>query len=278
MPAEPVTQSTTTAAANDVTVHGFCKRIIPCLDVTDGRTVKGVKFQNLRDVGDPVELARVYQDQGADELVFLDISASVEGRKTMLHVVEAVARVLMIPFTVGGGITTIEDVHRLLDAGADKVSVNTAAVNNPDLIRQIAQACGSQCCVLAIDARRFEDATEEAPRWQVLTHGGRKATGRDALVWAKEAVALGAGEILLTSWDQDGTRAGFDLPLNRAFADALPVPVIASGGAGGPESFVAVFRDGHADAALAASIFHDGQWTVDALKAVIAQEGMAVRQ
>ena len=250
----------------------LCKRIIPCLDVADGRTVKGVNFQGLRDIGDPVALACHYQEQGADELVFLDISASAEGRATMMDVVAEVAANLMIPFTVGGGISTLEQVQALLARGADKVSVNTAAVLRPELIREIAQECGSQCCVLAIDAKRNGDI------WEVLTHGGRRATGRDALQWAQEAVALGAGEILLTSWDRDGTLAGFDLPLTRAFADALPVPVIASGGASGPESFVAVFQDGHADAALAASIFHDHQWTVAALKAVLAEQGIDVRQ
>ena len=249
----------------------LCKRIIPCLDVTDGRTVKGVKFQDLRDVGDPVALAVAYQQQGADELLFLDISASHEGRETMIHVVEAVARELMIPFTVGGGISKLAHVKRMLVAGADKISVNTAAVNRPALISEIAETCGSQCCVLAIDARKTSDhdASKAPERWEVLTHGGRTVAMPDAVAWAKQAVALGVGEILLTSWDQDGTRQGFDLPLTRAIADAVPVPVIASGGAAGPQSFVDVFIDGHADAALAASIFHDGQWTVDALKATI---------
>jgi cyclase len=287
----------------------LCKRIIPCLDVdSNGRTVKGVKFQGLRDMGDPVEMAALYQAQGADELVFLDIGASHEDRKTMLDVVRRVADVLMIPFTVGGGISKLEHVQALLAAGADKVSVNTAAVLNPDLMRQIAETCGSQCCVLAIDARQFRGNTlindvhdmpegeagramsflnspeGEAGRamsllkYQVLTHGGRNATERDALEWAQEAVALGAGEILLTSWDQDGTRSGFDLPLTRTLAQALPVPVIASGGASGPQSFIDVFQDGAADAALAASIFHEGDWTVANLKAVLAKAGITVRQ
>jgi len=254
--------------------NGLCKRIIPCLDVSHGRTVKGVNFQGLRDVGDPVELALQYQAQGADELLFLDISASVEGRGTMLETVRHVAQALMIPFTVGGGISTLEDVMRLLDAGADKVSVNTAAVARPELIREIAEHCGSQCCVLAVDARY----NPEMQSWEVLTHGGRTPTGQDALAWAKQAVSLGAGEILLTSWDKDGTLDGFDLPLTRAFAQALPVPVIASGGASGPESFVSVFKEGYADAALAASIFHDGTWTVDALKAKIEPEGIPIRR
>jgi cyclase len=255
---------------------GFCHRIIPCLDVADGRTVKGVQFTNLRDVGDPVELAVRYQEQGADELMFLDISATVEGRETMRAVVRRVAERLMIPFSVGGGIQTLEQVHRLLEAGADKISINTAAVVRPELIAEIATDCGSQCCVLAIDARRQGQNSGES--WEVLTHGGRRGTGQDALQWARRAVALGAGEILLTSWDQDGTRSGFDIELTRAFAEALPVPVIASGGAAGPESFIEVFTQGKADAALAASIFHDGQWTVEALKVAVANAGVLVRQ
>ncbi|HEY9686976.1 MAG TPA: imidazole glycerol phosphate synthase subunit HisF [Coleofasciculaceae cyanobacterium] len=259
------------------THKGLCKRIIPCLDVAEGRTVKGVQFTNLRDIGDPVELAEAYQAQGADELVFLDISASAAGRQTMVDVVRKVAHVLMIPFTVGGGISTLEQAKRLLDAGADKVSVNTAAVNRPELIREIAEAYGSQCCVLAVDARKNTTGKNGHP-WEVLTHGGRKNTGLDALEWGQTAVALGAGEILLTSWDQDGTREGFDLALTRAFSESLPVPVIASGGACGPQSFVEVFKEGRADAALAASIFHDGQWTVDALKAAIETEGIPIRR
>ncbi|MBX2861518.1 MAG: imidazole glycerol phosphate synthase subunit HisF [Vampirovibrio sp.] len=243
------------------------KRIIPCLDVANGRTVKGVNFQNLRDVGDPVELAKAYQDQGADELIFLDISASSEGRETMITWVEQVARELMIPFTVGGGVSTLEHAKRLLDAGADKVSMNTAAVNRPELLTEVAEAYGSQCCVLAVDAKRKQDGEG----WEVLIHGGKTYTGKDAVAWGKEAVKLGAGEILLTSWDRDGTHAGFDLPLTRAFSQALLVPVIASGGANGPQSFVEVFTDGLADAALAASIFHDGQWTVDKLKHAIVE-------
>jgi cyclase len=257
---------------------GFSHRIIPCLDVADGRTVKGVKFTNLRDVGDPIELAIRYQEQGADELMFLDISASVEGRKTMLDVVRRVAQELSIPFSVGGGITQIEDVMRLLEAGADKVSVNTAAVKRPELMHEIAEACGSQCCVLAIDARRrSSENSANAIEWAVLTHGGRQDAGLEAFAWAQQAVALGAGEILLTSWDQDGTRSGFDLELTRRFASELPVPVIASGGANGPESFIDVFTQGCADAALAASIFHDGHWVVDSLKREIAKAGVSIR-
>jgi cyclase len=254
---------------------GYCRRIIPCLDVANGRTVKGVHFANLRDVGDPVELAERYQDQGADELMFLDISATVEGRDTMIDVVRNVAKRMRIPLSVGGGISQLEQVKRLLDAGADKVSINSAAVKRPELIAEISQACGAQCCMLAIDTKMSTQRGDN--QWDVLTHGGKTNTGLDALAWAKQAVALGAGEILLTSWDKDGTREGFDLPLTRAFAESLPVPVIASGGASGPESFVDVFRDGAADAALAASIFHDGQWTVNALKAAIAKEGVLVR-
>jgi cyclase len=251
----------------------ICKRIIPCLDVTDGRTVKGIKFQSLRDVGDPVEQAMLYQEQGADELVFLDISATNEGRETMMEVVERVAANLMMPFTVGGGVASIGHVRKLLERGADKVSVNSAAVNRPELVGEIARECGSQCCVLAVDAKRKENGDG----WQVLTHGGRKPTGIDALGWAKEAVERGAGEILLTSWDRDGTLEGFDLELTSTFSEALPVPIIASGGAGGPECFVDVFTGGKADAALAASIFHDGTWTVRNLKKELRKEGIEVR-
>jgi cyclase len=255
--------------------NNLCRRIIPCLDVdSNGRTVKGIQFQGLRDIGDPVELAIRYQEEGADELLFLDIGASHEGRKTMLDVVERVARELMIPFTIGGGINDMATVRALLGRGADKVSVNTAAVKTPDLINEIATECGSQCCVLAIDARR-RPGTEQ---WEVLIHGGRTETGLEALEWAKEAVKRGTGEILLTSWDRDGTRQGFDIELTRRLSENLPIPVIASGGAAGPESFTEVFNDGAADAALAASIFHDRQWTVDGLKAVLEEAGVPVRR
>lgn len=243
----------------------LCRRIIPCLDVADGQTVKGIKFQNLRAMGDPVELGLVYQNQGADELMFLDISATNEGRVTMLSVVERVAANLSIPFSVGGGVNSLETAQRLLRCGADKISINTAAVERPELVREIAEPCGSQCCIVAIDARRGANGG-----WEVLTHGGRRNTGRDALEWGRQAAALGAGEILLTSWDQDGTRAGFDLELTRAFAEELTIPVIASGGGAGPESFEDVFLKGKADAALAASIFHEGEWTVRALKERLA--------
>ncbi len=250
----------------------LCKRIIPCLDVDDGRTVKGVRFAGLRDVGDPAELGRAYQDQGADEIVFLDVSASVEGRRTMADVAGRVARDLSIPFTVGGGVSDLGHVSALLAAGADKVTVNTAAVLRPALIGEIARECGSQCCVLAVDARRSAGGS-----WEVLTHGGRRPTGIDALEWAGRAADLGAGEILLTSWDRDGTGEGFDLDLTKAFSSKLPVPVIASGGASGPESFVEAFIEGGADAALAASIFHDGKWTVGGLKAILRERGIEVR-
>ncbi len=250
----------------------LCRRIIPCLDVANGRTVKGIKFQNLRDVGDPIELGRAYQQQGADELMFLDISASHQRRTTMLEWVRGVAAELSIPFAVGGGVNSLEGVLELLRCGADKISLNTAAVEQPELISAIAHECGSQCCVVAIDARRLHGSPQlPDPKqgWEVLTHGGRRQTGLDALDWGRRVAELGAGEILLTSWDQDGTRSGFDLELTRAFARALSIPIIASGGAKGPESFADVFRQGEADAALAASIFHDGEWTVEALKQAI---------
>jgi cyclase len=259
---------------------GLCKRIIPCLDVANGRTVKGIKFTNLRDMGDPVELAALYQKQGADELMFLDISASHEARKTVFDLVAHVAEVLSIPFTVGGGISELADVQKLLANGADKVSVNTAAVKRPALISEIARACGSQCCVLAIDARRVANgkgASNGHPSWEVLIQGGRAGTGLDAFQWAKESVENGAGEILLTSWDRDGTLEGFDLELVKTFAEGLSVPVIASGGAQGPDSFVDVFQSANADAALAATIFHDGTWTVSALKEQIVKAGIPIR-
>lgn len=252
---------------------GFCKRIIPCLDVSHGRTVKGVQFSNLRDVGDPVELAERYQAQGADEIMFLDISATTEGRETMRDMVQSIAKKLSIPFSVGGGISTIDHAKRLLEAGADKVSINSAAVSNPQLISDIAEAFGSQCCVLAIDARKAGSET-----WTVLTHGGKKDAELDGLQWAKDAVTRGAGEILLTSWDKDGTRDGYDIELTKSFSSAVSVPVIASGGASGPDSFVDIFTTGMADAALAASIFHDGQWTVANLKQSISEKGITVRQ
>jgi imidazole glycerol-phosphate synthase subunit HisF len=257
---------------------GFCKRIIPCLDVdSHGRTVKGIQFQGLRDIGDPVEMAVAYERQGADELVFLDISASHEGRDTLADLVSRIARELSIPFTVGGGISSLEQVVDLLARGADKVSVNSAAVRNPGLIQEIASHCGSQCCVLAVDARRVEQFDPLQPQWDVLVKGGRERTGLEALAWAQQAVALGAGEILLTSFDRDGTGDGFDNALNRRLSETLPVPVIASGGASGPESFIHAFNEGQADAALAATIFHDGHWHIQDLKHELARQGIAVR-
>ncbi len=263
-----------TVASDTIKISTLCRRIIPCLDIANGRTVKGVKFQELRDAGDPVELSLLYEQQGADELVFLDITASHEGRKTTLDLVAAVARQLTIPLTVGGGISTVDDVAQLLNAGADKVSINTSAVKNPDLINQIATSFGSQCCVVAIDAR--SKGAELPNEWTVLIRGGREDVGLDALEWAEEAVGRGAGEILLTSWDKDGTRDGFDIPMMQQFA-SLPVPIIASGGASGVDSFVEVFTDGRADAALAASIFHFSDCTVFEIKQILSQKGVSVR-
>ncbi|MCB9469994.1 MAG: imidazole glycerol phosphate synthase subunit HisF [Candidatus Obscuribacterales bacterium] len=264
-------------------VSHLCKRIIPCLDVAAGRTVKGVNFTGLRDVGDPIELAMRYEEEGADELVFLDITATVENRDTLLHTVEKVADCLRIPFTVGGGIKSIENADLLLKNGADKVSVNSAAVSDPSLIAAIADKYGSQCCVLAIDARRVKtEENEEAEflsisPWQVLVNGGRKPLAIDALAWAKEAVKLGAGEILLTSFDRDGTQIGFDLPMVEVFAKELSVPVIASGGAGSPECFVDVFKEAGADAALAASILHDDKYKIQTIKETLRQNNIEVR-
>ena len=249
----------------------LAKRIIPCLDVKDGRVVKGVKFVDLRDAGDPVEAARAYDAQGADELVFLDITASHEDRSIMLDVVRRTADVLYIPFTVGGGVRTVDDVRVLLRAGAEKVSFNTAALARPLVLREAAERFGSQCVVVAIDAR------SEGARWGVYTHGGRRPTGRDAVAWAQEAVELGAGEILLTSMDRDGTKDGYDLALTRAIADAVTVPVIASGGAGTLEHFREAFVEGDASGALAASLFHFGTYTIAEVKAYLAQHGVEVR-
>lgn len=249
------------------------KRIVPCLDVKDGRVVKGIQFVQLRDAGDPVELARFYDEQGADELVFLDISASNEGRKTMVEVVKAVASELAIPFTVGGGINSLEDMKRILRSGADKVSLNTAAVNNPGLIAEGSQYFGAQCIVVAIDAKY----DEEMGSWRVYTNGGRTATDKEVISWAKEAVELGAGEILLTSMDSDGEKKGFDVKLTKAVSEAVSVPVIASGGAGNAEHFAEVFKEGKADAALAASIFHYKETSVDEVKSYIRAKGVTVR-
>ena len=249
------------------------KRIIPCLDVKDGRVVKGIQFVQLRDAGDPVELARFYDEQGADELVFLDISASVEGRKTMVEVVKAVASELAIPFTVGGGINALEDMKRILRAGADKVSLNTAAVVNPDLIREGASYFGSQCIVVAIDAK-FDP---EIGTWRVYTHGGRTPTEKKVVEWAAEAAELGAGEILLTSMDSDGEKNGFDLELTKAVSEAVTIPVIASGGAGNADHFAEAFLEGKADAGLAASIFHYKETSVDEVKSFLREKGVSIR-
>lgn len=249
------------------------KRIIPCLDVKDGRVVKGVQFVELRDAGDPVELARFYDEQGADELVFLDISASHEGRKTMVEVVKAVASELAIPFTVGGGINSLDDMKKILRAGADKVSLNTAAVNQPELITEGANFFGSQCIVVAIDAKY----AEELGSWRVYTHGGRTPTEYEVVAWAREVVERGAGEILLTSMDSDGEKNGFNLALTKAVSEAVAVPVIASGGAGNAEHFAEAFLEGKADAALAASIFHYKETSVAEVKAYLKTKGVNVR-
>jgi len=251
------------------------KRIIPCLDVTGGRVVKGVNFVGLRDAGDPVEIARRYDQQGADELCFLDITASSDDRGLIIQVIEDVAAQVFIPLTVGGGVREVNDVRRLLNAGADKVSINTAAVLNPELVADAAGRVGSQCIVVAIDARRIADAS--TLRWEVFTHGGRKPTGIDAVEWGRRMQDAGAGEILLTSMDRDGTKAGFDLELTRAFSDSLDVPIIASGGVGGVQDFVDGVQAGGADALLAASVFHYGELTVGDVKKSLADSGIEVR-
>jgi cyclase len=250
----------------------LAKRIIPCLDVTAGRVVKGVSFVKLRDAGDPVEIARRYDEQGADELTFLDITASSDDRGILFRIIEQVAEQVFIPLTVGGGVRQVEDVRNLLNAGADKVSINTSAVLNPQLVADAAGRYGSQCIVVAIDAKQVGQG-----RWEVFTHGGRKATGLDAVAWAKNMQALGAGEILLTSMDRDGTKSGFDLALTRAVTDALEIPVIASGGVGNLQHLVDGVKLGGADAVLAASIFHYGEYTVQQAKQYMAQQGIEVR-
>ncbi len=255
----------------------LAKRIIPCLDIKDGRVVKGVNFVSLRDAGDPVEQARAYDREGADELVFLDISATPEGRATVAPMVRRVADEVFLPLTVGGGIRSVDDMRAILLAGADKVGVNSAAVRRPELLAAGAERFGSQCMVLAIDARRVPEP-EGAPRWEVVVAGGRVPTGLDALEWAVRGAALGAGEILLTSIDADGTLAGYDLELTRTISEAVPVPVIASGGAGRLEHFAEVLSTGRADAALAASLFHDRVLTVGAVKDYLAGRGIAVRR
>ena len=261
----------------------LAKRVIPCLDVKDGRVVKGVNFVNLRDAGDPVENGRLYDAEGADELVFLDISATPEGRATMVEMVRQVAAEVFIPFTVGGGVRTVEGARALLLAGADKVSINTAAIHDPTLLAAAAERFGSQCIVIAIDAKRVADdppspCREEGHRWEVYINGGRTPTGLDALEWAVRAVELGAGEILLTSMDADGTLAGYDLALTRAVAEAVPVPLIASGGAGKLEHFAQALIEGQADAALAASLFHDRVLSIGEVKTYLATRGILVRQ
>lgn len=247
------------------------KRIVPCLDVKAGRVVKGVKFENLRDVGDPAELAARYYAEGADEVVFLDISASREDRKTTLEAVRRTAEQLFIPLTVGGGIRSVDDVQDALSAGADKVSMNTAAVLRPELIAEASDRFGDQCVVLALDAKKVGDG------WEVFTHGGSKATGKDALAWAREAAELGAGEILVTSMDRDGTRAGYDLALTRAAAEVAGIPIVASGGAGTLDHFVEVLTEGRADAALAASLFHERQLSVGQVRRYLLDKGVRVR-
>ncbi len=254
----------------------LARRIIPCLDVDAGRVVKGVRFVDIRDAGDPVEVARRYDDAGADEITFLDITASHEGRDTTLHTVARMAAAVFIPLTVGGGVRTLGDIKALLRAGADKVGINSAAVNDPEFVRLAAARFGSQCIVVAIDAKRVS-AQGEAPRWEVFTHGGRRGTGLDAVAWARRVAALGAGEILLTSMDRDGTRDGFDLELTRAVSDAVDVPVIASGGVGNLQHLVDGVQKGGADAVLAASIFHFGEYSVAEAKAFMAAQGVQVR-
>lgn len=255
----------------------LAKRIIPCLDVTDGRVVKGVNFLELRDAGDPVEIARRYDEQGADELTFLDITASSDNRGLILHIIEEVASQVFIPLTVGGGVREVEDVRRLLNAGADKVSINTSAVINPQLVADASDRYGSQCIVVAIDAKQVGVDASGQPRWKVFTHGGRKETGIDAVEWARKMVGLGAGELLVTSMDRDGTKIGFNLGLNKAISDAVDVPIIASGGVGNLQHLVDGVKIGGADAVLAASIFHYGEYTVREAKEYMRDHGIEVR-
>lgn len=256
---------------------GLAKRIIPCLDVTNGRVVKGVNFIALQDAGDPVEISRRYDEQGADELIFLDITASSDNRGLILHIIEKVAAQVFIPLTVGGGVRHVDDVRRLLNAGADKVSINTSAVQNRQLVADAAGRYGAQCIVVAIDAKHVHGTGTKSAKWEVFTHGGRKATGLDAVEWAKEMQLLGAGEILLTSMNRDGTRNGFDLALIRTVSDAVDIPVIASGGVGNLDHLVEGILQGHADAVLAASIFHYGEYTVRQAKEYMAQHSIEVR-
>jgi len=255
----------------------LAKRIIPCLDVTNGRVVKGVNFLELKDAGDPVEIAKRYDDQGADELTFLDITASSDNRDLILHIIEDVASQVFIPLTVGGGVRSVDDVRRLLNAGADKVSINTSAIVNPQLVEDASKRYGSQCIVVAIDAKKVGFNENGDLKWEVFTHGGRNPTGLDALQWAKKMVRLGAGELLITSMDRDGTKMGFDIELNRAISDAVDVPIIASGGVGNLQHLVDGVLLGGADAVLAASIFHYGEFTVNQAKAYMAGHGIEVR-
>jgi imidazole glycerol-phosphate synthase subunit HisF len=255
----------------------LAKRIIPCLDINRGRVVKGVRFENLQDAGDPVEVARRYDQQGADELVFLDISASIEDRPTLFQTVEAVAEQIYIPLTVGGGVREPADVRALLSAGADKVAINTAAIGNPDLVTEAGNRYGVQCIVVAIDAKRVKTKKKEPPRWEIFTHGGRKATGLDAVEWAAKMVEKGAGELLVTSIDKDGTKAGYDLELLAAITKTVPVPVIASGGVGELEHLYQGFTAGGVDAVLAASVFHEGTYTVGDAKKFLSAKGVKVR-
>jgi len=255
---------------------GLAKRIIPCLDVDAGRVVKGVQFVDIRDAGDPVEIAKRYNDAGADEITFLDITASHQERDTTLHIVERIASQVFIPLTVGGGVRTLEDIRNLLNAGADKVGINSAAVHNPEFVREAAERFGSQCIVVAIDAKKVS-AESETNRWEIFTHGGRKPTGLDAVAWARQMTDYGAGEILLTSMDRDGTKNGFDIALTRAIADAVPVPVIASGGVGNLQHLVDGVVQGGADAVLAASIFHFGEYSVQEAKQFMQAAGVEMR-
>ena len=254
----------------------LAKRIIPCLDVDDGRVVKGVQFVDIRDAGNPVEVARGYDEQGADEITFLDITASHEKRDTTLHMVEEIASEVFIPLTVGGGIRTVEDIRRMLNAGADKVGINTAAVHNPEFVQEAAEKFGSQCIVVAIDAKQVSRDNEPL-RWEIFTHGGRKETGLDAVEWAKKMVSYGAGEILLTSMDRDGTKNGFDLLLTKAISDAVSVPVIASGGVGNLQHLADGVIQGGADAVLAASIFHFAEYSIEQAKRFMAKQGIEMR-
>lgn len=255
---------------------GLAKRIIPCLDCDNGRVVKGVKFVDIRDAGDPVEVAKRYSDAGADEITFLDISASHEGRDTTIHTVEAIAGEVFIPLTVGGGIRSLEDIRTMLNAGADKIAINTAAVENPEFVRAAAQRFGSQCIVVAVDAKQVS-AQGEPPKWEIFTHGGRNHTGLDAIEWIARMVDYGAGEILLTSMDRDGTKTGFDLALNKSASNAVQVPIIASGGVGTLQHLVDGVLEGEADAVLAASIFHFQEFTIEQAKTYMAKRGIEVR-